>query len=314
MSTPGWFYVQDDKRQGPVDVQHIVHLVVTAVLSPAALVWHQSLAEWTEAERVPQIAALLPPPIPPGKPGPAVEPPPLPPPPRPRSEKPAEAAPAPSPAPPSGNPKIDELRHRLEKEPNPRLFAQLAEELRKAGDHAEAIRVCREGVERSPSYPSLRLTLGRALLESGELSAARAELEAVLQTAPDNIVAERSLAECLEAMGDKAGARARYIKALALAPGDAQLVARLRSLHDRGGDVPGAPGAPAPPSAAAPAAAAPATRRARAAPEPPPAEAAVEAPPGVHAPPPAESDPLAGILDDGHSTGNGGEPPPPHSA
>src|SRR5207245_1986928 len=173
---------------------------------------------------------LLPPPLPHGKPEPAVEPPPLPA--RSRADKPAETAPPPPPA----SPKIEELRHRLEKEPNPRLFAQLAEELRKVGDHAEAIRVCREGVERSPAYPSLRLTLGRALLESGDLPAARAELEAVLQAAPDNIVAERSLGECLEAMGDRAGARARYLKALALAPGDAQLVARLRSLH--AGDVP----------------------------------------------------------------------------
>ena len=106
MSTSGWFYVQDDKRQGPVEVQQIVHLVMTAVLSPAALVWHHGLAEWTEADRVPQIAALLPPPIPPGK-APAGEPPPLPPPPRAHAEKPAETATAPPP--PSGNPKIDEI-------------------------------------------------------------------------------------------------------------------------------------------------------------------------------------------------------------
>src|SRR5262249_62408864 len=99
-------------------------------------------------------------------------------------------------------------------------------------------RICREGVERSPAYPSLRVTLGRALLENGDLPAARAELEAVLQAAPDNIMAERSLGECLEAMGDRQGARARYLKALALPPGDAQLVARLRSLH--AGDLPGA--------------------------------------------------------------------------
>ena len=49
MSAAGWFYVQDDKRLGPVGVEHIVHLVVTTVLSPSALVWRQGLAEWTEA-------------------------------------------------------------------------------------------------------------------------------------------------------------------------------------------------------------------------------------------------------------------------
>ena len=64
----------------------------------------------------------------------------------------------------------------------------------------------------------------------------------MLQAAPDNILAERFLGECLEALGDRAGARAQYLKALALAPGDAQLVARLRALH--GGDGP--PGTAAP--------------------------------------------------------------------
>jgi hypothetical protein len=255
MSAAGWFYVQDDKRLGPVDVDHIVHLVVTAVLSPSALVWHQGLTEWTEANRVPELIALLPPPLPPGKKPGAHEPPPLPV--RPPAEKHVE------PAAVSASPRIEELRHRLEKDPSPRVFGQLAEELRKAGDYPEAIRVCREGVERAPAYSSLRLTLGRALLESGDLQGARSELQTVLQAAPDNILAERYLGECLEGLGDRAGARAQYLKALALAPGDAQLVARLRALH--GGDGPtgtGAtetasahqadvPHAPAPPSLAA---------------------------------------------------------------
>lgn len=228
MSAAGWFYVQDDKRLGPVDVDHIVHLVVTAVLSPSALVWHHGLPEWTEANRVPELVALLPPPLPPGKKPAPHEPPPVPV--RSAAEKHVE------PAVPPASPRVEELRHRLEKDPSPRVFGQLAEELRKAGDYAEAIRVCREGVERSPAYSSLRLTLGRALLESGDLQAARSELQTVLQAAPDNILAERFLGECLEALGDRAGARAQYLKALALAPGDAQLVARLRALH--GGDGP----------------------------------------------------------------------------
>jgi uncharacterized protein DUF4388/uncharacterized protein DUF4339/tetratricopeptide repeat protein len=223
MSATRWFYVQDDRRMGPVDMQQIVRLVVSAALSPSTLVWHQGLADWTEAERVPEIAALLPPPLPPGRPGfpgPA-EPPPVP------VRPPDKAAASPS------GPRVAEMRRRLEKEPNARLFSQLADELRKEGDLAEAIRVCREGVQRYTAYPSLRLTLGRTLLESGDLAAARTELETVLQAAPDNILAERFLGECLEALGDLAGARARYEAALALAPADAQLAARLRAVEER---------------------------------------------------------------------------------
>jgi tetratricopeptide (TPR) repeat protein len=230
---------------GPVDMEQIVRLVTSAALPPSTLVWHQGLAAWTEAERVPEIEALLPPPLPAGKaePAPAAmpEPPPVParspsapkaPPAATPSAAPAAAAPVAAPVPPA-NPRIQEMRRRLEKEPNARLFSQLADELRKEGDLREAVRVCREGVQRYAAYPSLRVALGRLLLDSGDLAAARTELETALAAAPDNILAERSLGECLEALGDFSGARARYEAALALAPADAQLAARLRAIEER---------------------------------------------------------------------------------
>jgi hypothetical protein len=285
MSAGGWFYVQDDKRLGPVGVEQIVHLVVTTVLSPSALVWRQGLAEWTEAQRVPEIAALLPPPLPPGqKPG-ALEPPPLPT--KAGPAKPAEPAHPPAPA----NPKLDELRRKLDKEPTPRAYGALAEELRKAGEFVEAIRVSREGVEKSPSYPTLRVTLGRSLMEHGDLEEARQELQTVLQAVPDNILAERYLGETLEALGDKAGAKRQYLKALALAPGDAQLVARLRSLH--GGDVPGGMSPNGPVSGAD--------------------DALIDVAPPAGAPLAAmDADPLAGVLDEnGAESLVADEPPPP---
>ena len=41
------------------------------------------------------------------------------------------------------------------------------------GDLEEAIGVARAGLEKHPNYPSARLTLGRALLDSGDPAAAR---------------------------------------------------------------------------------------------------------------------------------------------
>jgi tetratricopeptide (TPR) repeat protein len=155
------------------------------------------------------------------------------------------------------NPRIDDLRKKLDKEPGSRLFAQLAEELRKDGELAEAIRVCRTGLNQHPNYPSARMTLGRALLDSGDLAGARKEFEVVLKGAPDNILASRFLAECLEGLGLAAEALARYKATLVLAPGDKQVMARVLALET--------PAPPAPPPAAAPA--------------PPPAAAAPVAPP-----------------------------------
>jgi len=156
----------------------------------------------------------------------------------------------------AGNPRIDELRKKLDKEPGSRLFAQLAEELRKDGDLEEAIQVAREGLQKHSNYPSARMTLGRALFDTGDWSAARAEFELVLKGAPDNILASRLLAESLESLGDIPAAIARYKKTLALAPGDKQVLARLDALEKGGAAVavgapPGA-AAPAPPEPRAP--------------------------------------------------------------
>jgi Tetratricopeptide repeat len=128
------------------------------------------------------------------------------------------------------NSRIEELTRRLEKEPGSRLFAQLAEELRKEGELSDAIRVCREGLVRHPNYPSARMTLGRALLDTGDLGGARAEFEAVLRAAPDNILASRFLAECDEGLGDLVRAEAQYKATLQLSPGDKAVMARLQAI------------------------------------------------------------------------------------
>lgn len=131
----------------------------------------------------------------------------------------------------ASNPRIDDLRKRLEKDPGSRLFAQLAEELRKAGDLEEAVRVARDGLVRHPAYPSARMTLGRALLDQGDVAGAKIEFGEVLKSAADNILASRFLGECLEAEGDYAGALARYNQTLLLSPGDAAVEARRRAVQ-----------------------------------------------------------------------------------
>jgi tetratricopeptide (TPR) repeat protein len=129
--------------------------------------------------------------------------------------------------------RIDELRRRLERDPGSRLFAQLAEEYRKAGNHADAIRIARTGLAQHPSYPSARLTLGRALLDSGDAAGARAELETALRDAPDNILASRFLGQALEALGELDPALQQLQKTLKMAPGDRQLESQIVSLETR---------------------------------------------------------------------------------
>lgn len=150
------------------------------------------------------------------------------------------------------NARTGELRRKLEKDPGSRLFAQLAEELRKDGKHDEAISVARKGLEKNPNYPSARLTLARALLDSGRPAEAKPELEAIVKVSPDNIMASRLLGDALAELGETAQALQQFERTLKISPGDKAVLERMAELKGRLS----AP-APAPPAAPEPAPAAP---------------------------------------------------------
>jgi len=121
------------------------------------------------------------------------------------------------------SPRIEDLRRRVQKDPASIAFAQLAEELRRAGSCDESIAACRAGLAIHPGYLSARVTLGRALLETGALDAARTELEVVLKSAPENLAAIRGLAEIFHRQGQLPEALAQYRTALSLAKNDPDL-------------------------------------------------------------------------------------------
>jgi tetratricopeptide (TPR) repeat protein len=104
----------------------------------------------------------------------------------------------------SENRRIDELRRRLDKDPSSIAFAQLAEEYRRMGEYVEAVKICRDGLQRHPGYLSAQVTLGRALVELKNFDEARTELEAVLKVAPDNLAAIRALADIHQQTGEVA--------------------------------------------------------------------------------------------------------------
>ena len=99
------------------------------------------------------------------------------------------------------NPRIEELRRRVEADPASIAFAALAEEYRRSGACQDAIETCRAGLQRHPSYLSARVTLGRALIGVGDYDAARVELEAVLKVAPENLAAIRAMADIHDRTG-----------------------------------------------------------------------------------------------------------------
>jgi tetratricopeptide (TPR) repeat protein len=126
--------------------------------------------------------------------------------------------------------RIDELRRRVHTDPTSIAFAQLAEELRRAGALQESVETCRAGLAIHPSYLSARVTLGRALVELGQLDDAESELSFVLSHAPENLSALRGLGEICNRRGLLDQALAHYRAALALAPNDPDLELTVTAL------------------------------------------------------------------------------------
>jgi hypothetical protein len=157
--------------------------------------------------------------------------------------------------------RIDELRRRVQKDPASLAFAQLAEELRRAGELQDAIRVCKTGLAQHPEYLSARVTLGRALLADDQLDAAFTELSTALAAAPENLAALRGLAEIQQRRGDARESLILYRRALTLAPQDPELAAAVAALEPpeqtwSSGPAPAAPApSEAPPPTPAPASA-----------------------------------------------------------
>jgi tetratricopeptide (TPR) repeat protein len=121
------------------------------------------------------------------------------------------------------SPRIEELRRRVQRDPASIAFAQLAEEYRRAGRSADAVETCRAGLSHHPDYLSARVTLGRALIETGDLTTAESELERVLAAAPENLAALKGLAEIHHRTGDLPKALEYYRSALGFAPHDPDL-------------------------------------------------------------------------------------------
>jgi tetratricopeptide (TPR) repeat protein len=128
------------------------------------------------------------------------------------------------------NSRIDDLRRRVQKDPASIAFAQLAEECRRAGELQEAVDICRSGLEVHPGYLSARVTLGRALIELGEVDEAQGELARVLESAPENLAAIRGLAEIHHRRGELGEALAQYRAALLLARNDPDLEETIADL------------------------------------------------------------------------------------
>jgi len=131
---------------------------------------------------------------------------------------------------PATNAKIEELRFRIKTDPKSRLFYPLAEELRKAGQVAEAEQVLRTGLTTHATYLSAWVSLGRVLRDLKKDGEAVDALNRALQLDPGNVVAARLLADAYLSLGEKVEAIKKYKLVYALLPADEDLKAQIEAL------------------------------------------------------------------------------------
>lgn len=116
-------------------------------------------------------------------------------------------------------------------DPTSRVFAPLAEAYRKAGLLEEAIDIAREGLKIHPGFTGGRVALARALFDQKKYSEVISELGQVVQDAPDNLVAQRLLAESYLIEGRVAEALSAYKMLLFFSPADAETAKIVQELE-----------------------------------------------------------------------------------
>ena len=144
------------------------------------------------------------------------------------------------------NARLEELRSKFQENPR-RYFAPFANELRKAGDPAQAISVCRAHLVGQPGHVSGHIVLGQALYEAGEANEAREIFTAALELDPENLIALRTLGEIAQVNGEFSTARQWYERLLDADPRNTEVAQLLKDIPDM---VPSEPAASAAPESA----------------------------------------------------------------
>lgn len=129
------------------------------------------------------------------------------------------------------NARLEELRSKFQENPR-RYFAPFANELRKAGDPAQAISVCRAHLAGQPGHVSGHIVLGQALYEAGEANEARDVFSAALELDPENLIALRTLGEIAQVNGEFAMARQWYERLLDADPRNTEVAQLLKDIPD----------------------------------------------------------------------------------
>ena len=124
---------------------------------------------------------------------------------------------------------IEDLLRQYSENPR-RVFARLANELRKSGDYDRAIEICRGQIPQQPGYISGHIVLGQSLYDCGRLEEARQTFETALNLDPENLIALRHLGDIARQHGETDVAIGWYRRLLEVDPQNDEVVAQLDAM------------------------------------------------------------------------------------
>ena len=119
---------------------------------------------------------------------------------------------------------ISALEERIEANPKSRSFLQLAEAYIELGKTDQAQALLSKGVEYYPYYLAARITLGQVQMEKGLIPEAISNFEFVSRTIPDNLIAQKSLAQLYYKNNDMEKAKEAITVATSLSPDDPEIL------------------------------------------------------------------------------------------
>ncbi len=129
------------------------------------------------------------------------------------------------------SPVLYEYLRKYQEDPTSRVFAPLAEAYRKAGLIKEAVEIAREGLRVHPQFAGGRVALARALFDLKQYQEVLIELKQVCRDVPDNLAAQRLVAESALILGRSEEALEAYKMLLYFSPGDAEAARMVEELE-----------------------------------------------------------------------------------
>lgn len=126
---------------------------------------------------------------------------------------------------------IERYQKLYEKDPRSKIFAPLGEAYRKMGLIKEALLILQTGVRLHPNFASGRVALAKILMEQNEHEKAVEQLVAATDLSPENLLAQKLLAESYVALKKTKDALRAFKMVLFLNPNDAHAQMHVKKLE-----------------------------------------------------------------------------------